>query len=127
MVNDLVDVDTDRINHPERVLVRGVLSRKYAISLACLLNVMAILVAYSVNLEVFLIALSAIGFLVAVFAFYVAKMLIDRNPQAWTWAVMVNIIGIVLYLFSIFAVEGIVLCVLTLIYLNIPVVKEHFN
>jgi hypothetical protein len=72
-------------------------------------------------------ALSALGFLLAVFAFYVAKMLLDRNPQAWTWAVMVNIIGAVLYLFSIFAVEGIILCVLTLIYLNIPVVREHFN
>ena len=72
-------------------------------------------------------AVSAIGFLVAVFAFYVAKMLWDGNPQAWTWAVMVNLVGAVLYLFSIFAIEGVTLCVLTLIYLNVPVVKQHFG
>ena len=63
VVNDLVDVETDRVNHPDRVLVRNALSRKYAIVLACILNITAVLVAYTVNLYVMLIALSAIGLL----------------------------------------------------------------
>ena len=63
VVNDLVDIETDRINHPDRVLVRGSLRKKYALVLASILNLTAILVAYTVNLSVMLIALSAIGLL----------------------------------------------------------------
>ncbi len=60
VVNDLVDVDIDRVNRPDRVLVRGALSKRYAISLAVLLNVAAILLALAVNMLVTTVALIVI-------------------------------------------------------------------
>jgi hypothetical protein len=71
-------------------------------------------------------ALSALGFVIAVFALYTARMLWLRVKDAWNWAVIVNIVGAVLYLFSIFPFIGVTLCVITLIYLFIPAVKEEF-
>lgn len=65
IVNDLVDIDIDRINRPERVLVRQALSRRYAISLAIMLNLAAVGVALTVNLAVTVIGLVAIGLLMA--------------------------------------------------------------
>ncbi len=49
IVNDLVDIEIDRVNRPWRLLVRGVLSTRYAASLAILMNVGAIVLALAVN------------------------------------------------------------------------------
>lgn len=69
-------------------------------------------------------ALSAIGFVLAVFGFWVARGLWNMDESAWNWAVILNIVAIPLYYVSIFWIEGIILSVLTLVYLNIPAVKE---
>ena len=79
------------------------------------------------GLWVFENALSALGVFVALFAFWIVKGLMDGKPEAWLWAVILNFVAIVLYAASFAAIEGIVLCVLTLIYLNIPDVKVHFQ
>ena len=70
---------------------------------------------------------SALGLVIALIAFFIAKSLWDGSKDAWTWAVFLNLIAIALYAFSIFWVEGITLCVLTLIYLNVPAVREHLR
>lgn len=50
--NDLADIDSDRINHPERVLVKGKLSKQYAIRLGILFNLIGLILAALVNLFV---------------------------------------------------------------------------
>lgn len=60
VVNDLVDVEIDRINRPERVMVRQALSSRYAIGLAVGLNLVALTLAASINLHVFLSVTAAI-------------------------------------------------------------------
>lgn len=65
IVNDLVDINIDRINRPQRVLVRRALSRRFAITLAIALNVAALGVALTVSIPVTLIGLVAIGLLMA--------------------------------------------------------------
>lgn len=74
VINDLVDIKIDTINHPERILVRGTLSKRYALWLGSLLNILAVIVAFSVNLPVTLIAVSAI--LLLYFYNYFAKRII---------------------------------------------------
>ena len=70
---------------------------------------------------------SALGLVIALIAFIVARMLWDGNKDAWMWAMFLNVIAIALYAFSYFAVPGIVLSVLTLLYLNIPSVRAYFR
>ncbi len=70
---------------------------------------------------------SALGLVVALIAFWIAKALMDGKGEAWTWAVFLNLIAIALYAFSIFWLEGITLSVLTLVYLNVPAVKQYFQ
>lgn len=65
IVNDLVDIDIDRINRPHRTLVRQALSRRFAITLAIVLNIAALGVALTVSTAVALIGLVAIGLLMA--------------------------------------------------------------
>ncbi len=63
IVNDLVDIEVDRVNRPDRVLVRGALSKRYAIALAVLVNIAAVLLALAVNLTVTTVALVVIALL----------------------------------------------------------------
>ena len=62
-INDLVDIEADRINRPDRVLVKGRLSKKYVRNLAIVLNAMAIVMAISVSLWLTTIAVTTIGLL----------------------------------------------------------------
>lgn len=71
--------------------------------------------------------LSALGLVFALIAFVIAKMLLDGNKDAWMWAVFLNVIAIALYAFSYFALPGIILSVLSLLYLNIPSVRDYFR
>ncbi|MGY5853821.1 MAG: hypothetical protein RTU92_09665 [Candidatus Thorarchaeota archaeon] len=104
--------------------------RPIQVNIAILLlfiNALLGIAAAVVGLIVWENALSAFGLLVALFAIWVVIALFNRKPEAWLWAVILNFIAIALYATSFFAVEGIILCVLTLIYLNIPDVKAHFG
>jgi len=60
IINDLFDIKTDRINHPRRVLVRNLLTKRYAIILSAVFNTTAILIAWSVANAVFIAVISAI-------------------------------------------------------------------
>jgi geranylgeranylglycerol-phosphate geranylgeranyltransferase len=63
-LNDLSDIEIDRVSHPERVLVRGELTTQYALILSLVLNALAIVLALAVNLEVTAIIVVAIALLV---------------------------------------------------------------
>jgi len=57
VVNDLMDIEIDRINNPGRVLVKGTLTPRYARALAIVLNVVGLALAFMVSLEVGAVAL----------------------------------------------------------------------
>ncbi len=50
IINDLIDIDIDRVNHPKRVLVKGTLSTRYALVLAICFNVVAVILALCISL-----------------------------------------------------------------------------
>jgi geranylgeranylglycerol-phosphate geranylgeranyltransferase len=52
VLNDVLDIEIDRVNRPQRVLVRGALSLRFARILAIALAGTAVAIAIAVNLEV---------------------------------------------------------------------------
>ncbi|MGD8922810.1 MAG: UbiA family prenyltransferase, partial [Candidatus Zixiibacteriota bacterium] len=59
VINDIVDIDIDRVNRPDRVLVRGDVSIPYARNLAILSGVIAIICGVAVNIEVTIAVVAA--------------------------------------------------------------------
>lgn len=57
--NDLADIDSDRINHPNRVLVKGRLSKQYVIRFGIILNLIGLILSAFVNLFVLGLAVVA--------------------------------------------------------------------
>ncbi len=64
-INDLRDIEVDRVNRPERVLVRGALSPVFARNLAIGLNLAALILAASVSMWLAGVALVTILLLLA--------------------------------------------------------------
>jgi geranylgeranylglycerol-phosphate geranylgeranyltransferase len=62
-MNDLIDIEGDRINHPKRVLVTGRLSPKYARNLAVVLNAVALAMATAISFYMVVMGLVTIGLL----------------------------------------------------------------
>jgi geranylgeranylglycerol-phosphate geranylgeranyltransferase len=62
-INDLVDIEIDRVNRPQRVLVKGTLSRRYVFWLAHALNLVSVGLALTVSYEITALALATIGLL----------------------------------------------------------------
>ncbi|MEW6413354.1 MAG: geranylgeranylglycerol-phosphate geranylgeranyltransferase [Candidatus Zixiibacteriota bacterium] len=50
IINDLLDIEIDRVSHPGRVLVKGTVSTRYALILSICFNVVAIGLALTVSL-----------------------------------------------------------------------------
>lgn len=113
-VEDTKEKEADR---PKEVLIAVLL---------LIVNAMVGLAAAAFGLAWYEDALSALGFIVAVVALWVARGLWNVENEMWNYAIILNLIGIVLYAFSFLWLEGIILCILTLVYLNIPAVKEYF-
>lgn len=65
VVNDLMDIETDRVNRPHRVLVRGALSKYEAVVLAVAVNLLALILALAVNMLVAIVAAAVILLLLA--------------------------------------------------------------
>ncbi len=57
VINDIYDVETDKVSHPERVLVKGLLSKKEASVLYNLLNILAVIFALRISSILLLVAL----------------------------------------------------------------------
>jgi len=64
VLNDIVDIEIDRINHPTRVLVRQALTVRFARWLTITFNLLAVALAVAVNWEVTAIVAGAVGLLV---------------------------------------------------------------
>lgn len=64
-MNDLVDIEVDRTNHPQRVLVTGRLSPKYARNLTVSLNAAALVLAVAISLYILVVGLVTISLLTA--------------------------------------------------------------
>jgi len=67
-VNDVFDVEADKVNRPNRPLPRGELSIKQALGVSLLFAFFAVILALSINLRCFLVAL----FYAAIFCAYAA-------------------------------------------------------
>lgn len=60
IINDIYDIETDRISHPDRVLVNGLLSKNEAVIFYNLLNTFAIILSSRISIKVMLIVLITI-------------------------------------------------------------------
>jgi geranylgeranylglycerol-phosphate geranylgeranyltransferase len=60
IINDIFDIETDRISHPNRVLVLGVLTKKHAAIEYLLLNLFATIIAGYLSIKLMLIVLISI-------------------------------------------------------------------
>ena len=78
IVNDLRDIETDRIVHPDRVLVRGSLSIRLARNLAITLNVAAVIMAAAVSWVLTAMAVATIGLLLA-YNYYLKQVPLAGN------------------------------------------------
>jgi geranylgeranylglycerol-phosphate geranylgeranyltransferase len=63
VLNDIADIEIDRVNRPERVLVRGTISRTRAINMAMVFALAALALAFAVNTAVIVVVAAALGLL----------------------------------------------------------------
>jgi 4-hydroxybenzoate polyprenyltransferase len=59
VMNDLIDMPIDRVSHPDRVLVRGLVSQNLAKAVTVLFAVVALCLAFTVNWAVVTLAITA--------------------------------------------------------------------
>ena len=78
IVPDIVDLDIARINKPDRVLVKGTLSKRYALILATGLNVAAVALAVTVSWDVTILAVFTI-FLLYLYNYRLKKIPVAGN------------------------------------------------
>lgn len=60
MINDIFDIESDKINHPERPLPKGTLSKNHVILLLIIFNLIALILAFQINFIAFAIAFTAV-------------------------------------------------------------------
>ena len=72
-LNDVVDIETDRVSHPDRALVSGVFSRNAVIGVAIVLNIVGLLLAFAVGLPLTLIVVGCVV-LLAVYNFWLKRV-----------------------------------------------------
>jgi len=78
IVNDFFDVETDKISHPERVLVNDLLSKKKVVFYYNFLNTLAIIFASKISIRLMLIILFTI-ILLFVYSKYLKKLPLVGN------------------------------------------------
>ncbi len=78
VVNDIVDIDIDLINQPQRVLPAGDISKSAATKLAIALTIVAVIVALAINWQVLTAVMLAIA-LLALYNFKAKKIPIFGN------------------------------------------------
>lgn len=64
VLNDLADIEIDRINRPDRVLVKGTITISHARWLTVIFSLLAVILALAVNTAVLIVVLVALGLLV---------------------------------------------------------------
>jgi geranylgeranylglycerol-phosphate geranylgeranyltransferase len=78
IINDIYDIETDRISHPERVLVKGTISKKEALIEYLFLNLIAIVVVSSLSNTLILIVLASI-LLLFIYSYNLKKLPLVGN------------------------------------------------
>ena len=97
IVNDLLDIEADRVNHPNRVLVQGTVSPKYALFMAIFFNLIAIGISLFTSPEVIIMVFSAI-ILLLLYNFFLKKIVLIGN-------VVIGILGAMTFLTGGVAVD----------------------
>lgn len=72
---------------------------------------------------------AGLGLIVSVVGIWVYLELRKLNPQAWQMGIILNLIGIGLYLLGDFfiGISGALVCLITIFYLYQPNVRQHFQ
>jgi 4-hydroxybenzoate polyprenyltransferase len=78
IINDIYDIETDRISHPERVLVLSSISKKAALNEYRLLNLIAIIISSRVSDILLLIVISS-TIILFFYSFYLKKLPLIGN------------------------------------------------
>jgi len=78
IINDIYDIETDRISHPERVLVLSSISKKAALNEYRLLNLIAIIISSGVSDILLLIVISS-TIILFFYSFYLKKLPLIGN------------------------------------------------
>jgi 4-hydroxybenzoate polyprenyltransferase len=78
IINDVYDIETDKISHPERVLVKGTISKKEALIEYLFLNLIAIVVVSSLSNTLILIVLASI-LLLFIYSYNLKKLPLVGN------------------------------------------------
>jgi len=92
VLNDLVDIPIDRINRPDRVLVRGLFSRQAVLLAVVILNLGAVGVALLVNSLVAL-TVSGSGILLLLYNLRFKRMLLTGNLAVALLAGLTFLVG----------------------------------
>lgn len=78
IVNDIYDIETDRISHPDRVLVQGLISKKEAVILYGIFNTLAIIISSKLSDLLLIIVLISIIILFA-YSYHLKKLPLIGN------------------------------------------------
>ena len=78
IVNDIFDIETDKISHPKRVLVSGKISKKEAWTEYIILNSISIILSVSLSIKLMVIVLSTI-ILLFIYSYALKKLPLIGN------------------------------------------------
>jgi len=78
MINDLFDIDIDRINKPEKVMINHLFSKNFVIITYSLFNIIALLCGLLIGNQIFIIFIFSIILLI-LYSAYLKKELISGN------------------------------------------------
>ena len=78
IINDILDIETDKVSHPERPLVAGKITVSQAKTEYVLLTIIALLLSVFINLHAFVIAVTA-TVLLFLYSYYFKKVFIFGN------------------------------------------------
>ena len=78
IINDVYDIETDKVSHPNRILAQGLLSKTEAVFLYNIFNTFAIIIAACISIVLIIIVLLSIV-LLFVYSYYLKKLPLVGN------------------------------------------------
>lgn len=78
IINDIYDIETDRVSHPERILVKGLLSKKEAIIFYIVLNISAVILVSTTHFRILMIVVTTI-ILLFIYSAFLKKLPLIGN------------------------------------------------
>ena len=104
---------------------REVTIASYIILLDIICGIIVSAVMYSFNED----WTAGLGLVVSIVGIWVYLELKKLNPQAWTMGIILNLVGIALYLLGdiYVGISGALVCIIAIFYLYQPNVRQHFQ